>query len=89
MYEFAQYKIIDQRSYDYQNRFTRFDSRRAMSIVNNNDNLTKSQLKNINSRIQKFENNKLFFVQSREITQRDNDQNINQHIIQKNNDDDN
>ena len=69
MYEFAQYKIIDQRSHDHQNRFIRFDSRRAMLIVNNDDDLTKSQLKDINSRIQKLENNELFFVQSREITQ--------------------
>ena len=73
MYEFAQYKIINQRSYDYQNRFIRFDSRRAISIVNNDNDLTKSQLKNINSRIQKFKNNESFFVQFREITQRDND----------------
>ena len=89
MYEFAQYKIIDQRSHDYQNRFTRFDSRRAMSIVNNDNDLTKSQLKNINSRIQKFENDELFFVQSRDITQQNNDQNVNQRVTQKNNDDNN
>ena len=89
MYEFAQYKIINQRSHDHQNRFIRFDLRRAMSIVNNDNYLTKSKLKNINSRIQKFENNESFFVQSREITQQDNDQNINQRVIQKNNDDDN
>ena len=89
MYEFVQYKIIDQRSHDHQNRFHRFDSRRAISIVNNDNNLTKSQLRNINSRIQKFENNELIFVQSHEITQRDNDQNINQRVIQKNNDDNN
>ena len=44
-----------------------------MSIVNNDNDLVKSQLRNINSRIQKFENNELFFVQSREITQQNND----------------
>ena len=69
MYKFAQHKIIDQRSHDYQNRFIRFDSRRAMSIVNNDNDLTKSQLRDIIFRIQKLENNELFFVQSREITQ--------------------
>ena len=60
-----------------------------MLIVNNDDDLTKSQLKNINSRIQKFENNESFFMQSREITQRNNDQNVNQRVTQKNNDDNN
>ena len=89
MYEFAQYKIIDQRSHDYQNRFIHFNSRRAISIVNNDNDLAKSQLRNINSRIQKFENDELFFVQSREITQQNNDQNVNQRVIQKNNDDNN
>ena len=60
-----------------------------MSIVNNDNDLTKSQLKNINSRIQKFENDELFFVQSRDITQQNNDQNVNQRVTQKNNDDNN
>ena len=60
--------MIDQRSHDHQNRFIRFDSRRAISIVNNDNDLIKSQLKNINFRIQKLKNNELFFVQFHEIT---------------------